>query len=593
MTALMENFHFLRPEWFIAVIPAVLLYLLIRFRHNTASNWEQAIDPALLPYLLDKPQQQGTRTPYFLMLIVWLIAVVSLAGPVWEKRPQPVHERENALVILLDLSLSMYATDVKPNRLINARRKLLDLLDMRDEGTTALIAYAGDAHTVSPLTDDANTIASMITAITPEIMPEPGSRLADALALAERLFVDAGVASGRILIITDEIRDVAQASSIAREIREDYPVSVMSVGTADGSPIPLDEVMPGRGFLKDRNGVMVIPKVDFSALQEFALLAGGRFSQLTLDERDINYLLAEQPIPELDTMRVIERDFDIWFEEGPWLLLLLIPIVALGFRRGWLWLALLFVMVPDERALALEWVDLWKSKSEQAAEAFAAGENSRAAALFEDPAWKGTATYKDENYEAAADYFSQVKEPEASYNYGNSLARLGELEAAIEAYEQTLAANPDHEDAAFNKQLLESLLNQQQQNNQEGENSEDSDGQDSQQDQDNQQQSQSGDQQESEENDSQNSESEEEGQQEQEETTEEQKAEDAEEGEEGQQQMAQTEQEQLNAEEQQAMKQWLRKIKEDPAGLLRRKFEIQAEERNRSRGRRTDPGADW
>ena len=172
MTAeIFQQFHFLRPAWFYLLIPAVLLFLMFRLRQRMGSNWMRAIDPLLLPYLIDNSQQSSSRSPLVLALLAWLLAITALAGPVWQKTPQPVHEREDALVILMDLTRSMYATDVKPNRLVRARRKMLDLLKRRNEGVTGLIVYSGDAHTVSPLTDDAKTIAEMIPAVAPEIMP--------------------------------------------------------------------------------------------------------------------------------------------------------------------------------------------------------------------------------------------------------------------------------------------------------------------------------------------------------------------------------------------------------------------------------------
>ena len=179
--AQLSEFHFLRPEWFYVLIPTVLLYLLLRKRDATASNWSKSIDPMLLPYLIETSGETTKRNPFYLLLIAWLIMITALAGPVWQKTPQPVQTKEDALIIVLDLSLSMYATDIKPNRITRARQKLLDIVTKRDEGVTGLIVYAGDAHVVSPLTDDAATIAAMVPALAPEIMPIYGSSLAPAM----------------------------------------------------------------------------------------------------------------------------------------------------------------------------------------------------------------------------------------------------------------------------------------------------------------------------------------------------------------------------------------------------------------------------
>jgi Ca-activated chloride channel family protein len=589
---MIQDFHFLRPEWFYAVIPALLLYLIMRYREGRGSAWERTIDPALLPFLLDKQSGKPTKNPRFLLLLGWTLGICALAGPVWEQTPQPVHERENALVIVLDLTRSMYATDVKPNRLIRARRKLLDLLDERNEGVTGLIVYAGDAHLVSPLTDDSKTIAELIPSVSPEIMPAQGSQLAPAISLAHNLFTDAGIASGRILIVTDEIRDVAQAQAIARQSRYAFPVSVLAVGTEEGAPI-LD---PKIGYMRDSNGQMVIPKVDFSSLREFANIAGGRFSAMTLVDSDLEFLLAEQPLDEDQAFRETDRDFDIWYEEGPWLLLLLLPIAALGFRRGWLWqisLVCMLPLAPVNQAQASLWDDLWRTGDQQGQELLEANAPDIAAEKFDDPAWAATAQYRAENYEAAANTFAGLPNADSAYNAGNAFAKAGQYEAAIDAYNKAIELDSDHDDAKFNKALVEELLKskeeQQQQDDGEGDDQQsenqdqnDADG-DQAQDSENQQ-SQDGEQQDADNAEEQNADQQEQAEQQEQE-----------EGEAKDQQYSESDAPPLTDEEQQALQQWLRKVPDDPGGLLRRKFEMQYQERLKRRGvtNQNDDSSNW
>jgi Ca-activated chloride channel family protein len=566
-------FHFLRPEWFYALIAALLLFLLVKRRQQQGSSWEQSIDASLLPYLLALPQVTSSRRLLNLLLVGWILAIVAMAGPVWEKTPQPVHEREDALVILLDLSRSMYAIDTKPNRLVRARRKLLDLLDLRDEGVTGLIAYAGDAHTVSPLTDDSHTISEMIPAIAPEMMPAPGSQLAPALSMAIKLFENAGVASGRILLITDEIRDVAESQAIAREHRYNFPVSVMSVGTREGAPIDGSRLLREGGYLKDANGNLVIPRVDLAVMQDFASLAGGRYSPITLTDEDLAYLLAEDSLSPDAEFRELERDFDVWFEEGPWLILLLLPLAALAFRRGWLWSVALICLLPQEPAEASLWDDLWATRDQQAQQAFEAGDTAQASQLFEDPAWQAAAQYRNENFVEASGGYAQAADIEARYNLGNSLARLGSYPEAMKAYAEVLAMNPDHEDAGFNKQLLEQVMQNQKDQPDKGEGEDNEDGskepsEDGEQD--------PGENAENPDSNGENSADESQGEQSEEGNTEAQEqAEQAEDGED----QAETAAEPMDAEEQQALENWLRKVPDDPGGLLRRKFEMQYSER--------------
>ena len=585
---MIPEFHFLRPEWFYAIIPVIALYMILRYREGRGSAWERTIDPKLLPFLLEKQVGKPAKNPRFILVFGWLLAICALAGPVWEQTPQPVHERENALVIVLDLTRSMYATDVKPNRLVRARRKLADLLAARKEGVTGLIVYSGDAHLVSPLTDDAKTIAELIPSVSPSIMPAPGSQLAPAITLAQSLFTDAGIASGRILIVTDEIRDVAQAQAVARQSRYAFPVSVLAVGTKEGAPI-LD---PTVGYLRNSSGQLVIPKVDLEGLREFANVAGGRFSAMTLIDSDLEYLLAEQPLEENQAFRETDRDFDIWYEEGPWLLLLLLPLAALGFRRGWLWQIGFVCLLPLDQAHASLWDDLWQNGNQQGQQLMEANAPEIAAEKFDDPAWQATANYRAQNFEAAAKTFSDLGGSDGSYNAGNALAKAGQYEAAIEAYNQALTADPDNEDARFNKSLVEELLKSKQDQQQEDGEGEDQQNQDQQQNdgegdqsQDsNDQQSEDGEQQESQDADQQETE-----QQQQAEQQEQQ------EGEAQDQQFSESDTAPLTDEEQQALEQWLRKVPDDPGGLLRRKFEMQYQERLKRRGvtNQNDDASNW
>ncbi|MGB2034066.1 MAG: VWA domain-containing protein, partial [Pseudomonadales bacterium] len=457
----LTDFHFIRPLWLLALIPAVTLTYL-SFRHwARGSAWQRAIDPALIRFLLVKPPLSPAINPLPLLLIGWIIATLALAGPTQEKVPQPILEREDALVIILDLTWSMYAGDISPNRLVTAKRKISDLLTARDEGMTALISFAGDAHTVAPLTDDTATLLALLPALGPEIMPAPGSRLAPALVLAQDLFLDGGASSGRVLIITDEIRDRAEALSAARDLGSAYPITILAAGTESGAPIKLPESM-GDSFLKDEQGNLIIPAVNAEALASFAGAIGASVAPLNLLSDDTQALLS--PPAEIgETFRTIERDFDLWRELGPYLILLLAPLAIIGFRRGWLWLFTLMIMLPTEQAEASWWMDLWQTRDQQGYSDFMQDSPETAAALFEDQAWKGAALYKNKNFEEATTAFGAGDTPTHHYNLGNARAKMGDLAGALEAYQSVLSQEPEHEDALYNKALVEKLMQDQSQ----------------------------------------------------------------------------------------------------------------------------------
>ena len=576
--SIINNFHFLRPEWFYAVVPAVIIFAALHHRQNRRSNWDKAIAPHLLPHMLSNQSKVASRNPLTLLLIGWALAIIAMAGPVWQKTPQPVHEKEDALVVIFDLTRSMLATDVKPDRLVRAKRKLIDLLEFRKEGITALIVFAGDAHVVSPLTDDTKTIAAMIPALSPDLIPAPGSALAPALSKAIELFENGGSNSGRILIITDEIRDFVASQRVAREYRYTYPISVMSVGTSEGGPVTLVSGRPDVGFLKDSSGNIIFPKLNEGNLKNFADLSEGRYSKMTLTEEDLEYLLARQPVMPNDTYRQLDRDFDVWFEEGPWILILLLPLAAMGFRRGWIWGFVFFFLIPLENAEASLWDDLWQTKDQQAMQKMSEGDSSAAAELFENEEWKATANYRSENYDVAASQFGSISGVENKYNLGNSLAKQGLLDAAIEAYDQALAIDPENEDALFNKKLLEQLKKQQEKEQKEQKDPADDESKESQDQDQNQQQNQ----------EEQNQKEEKEPESPKEKTEEDKEGKDNEgkdneekENQRNQKKAAEEEAESIDQEERQALQQWLRRVPDDPGGLLRRKFQMQYEERLR------------
>ncbi|MGB1424807.1 MAG: VWA domain-containing protein [Pseudomonadales bacterium] len=577
----LTDFHFIRPLWLLALIPAVTLTYL-SFRHwARGSAWQRAIDPALIRFLLVKPPLSPAINPLPLLLIGWIIATLALAGPTQEKVPQPILEREDALVIILDLTWSMYAGDISPNRLVTAKRKISDLLTARDEGMTALISFAGDAHTVAPLTDDTATLLALLPALGPEIMPAPGSRLAPALVLAQDLFLDGGASSGRVLIITDEIRDRAEALSAARDLGSAYPITILAAGTESGAPIKLPESM-GDSFLKDEQGNLIIPAVNAEALASFAGAIGASVAPLNLLSDDTQALLS--PPAEIgETFRTIERDFDLWRELGPYLILLLAPLAIIGFRRGWLWLFTLMIMLPTEQAEASWWMDLWQTRDQQGYSEFMQDSPETAAALFEDQAWKGAALYKNKNFEEATTAFGAGDTPTHHYNLGNARAKMGDLAGALEAYQSVLSQEPEHEDALYNKALVEKLMQDQSQSE-----SEDSEASSDGQDQNEQSGSDGSEPQEgSESQDKGEPESQQNNEQgdetEQNQDTEPESPEQNQEPETPSQQEAQAEaaEAELNPEEAQALEQWLRRVPDDPGGLLRRKFEQQFEDRVR------------
>ena len=580
----LELFHFLRPQWFVAVLPLALLIWFLFFRRGAESNWEALVDEPLLPHILIRGVRRTRRVALLSTAAGGLLGIIALAGPVWEKLPQPVFTTQDALVIALDLTRSMDATDVSPSRLERARYKIRDILDQRLEGQTALLVYTGEAFTVTPLTDDGATIKSQLNALDTNIMPLTGNRTDRALDKALDLLKQAGMRRGHVLLITDAADPDRAEESVRRLRNEGYRLSILGVGTRHGAPV----LLPDGGFLQGKDGEIVIPVLDESALRRLAAAGGGMYVRLTKDDQDTRLLTgnfsAVQPAAELAGTGTTA---DVWREQGPWLVLCLLPLAALLFRRGYIFVLAAVLLAPADPVYALDWEGLWLRKDQRGQRAMDARDYEAAAEWFGDPAWKAAAQHRAGNYQAAVDTLEKLDDAQSNYNRGNALARLGSYHEAIAAYDMTLAELPDHADAKFNRELLEQELErrqqqqQQQQQQQEGEQQQE------------QKQQQAGEQAQQQEQQQPSQSPQDDDRQEQanqNETSEQDKREQAqqqdreEQGKQQQdeqagQQIAQTD-DPKTAEEQQATEQWLRRIPDDPAGLLRRKFRYQYQQRN-------------
>jgi Ca-activated chloride channel family protein len=589
----MADFHFLRP-WWLAALPAGvwLIWLLLRGRAG-AGGWRGVVDAPLRRFVLADPEVlRESLWPLVAAIAAWAVAVFALAGPAWERLPVPAFRSDEALVVALDLSRSMDASDVEPSRLARAKLKLLDLLARRTAGQTALVVFSTHAFTVTPLTTDTRTISSLATSVSTEIMPTQGSSVAAGLEKSAALLHQTGVGRGDVLLITDA--DVAANDlDAARALRRDgFAVSVLAVGTEQGAPIPQAQ----GGFVTDGNGQVVLPQVDIAGLQRLAAAGGGRFARLAPTDRDLDILFpsaAGLPLgATLENEGETGQQADVWRDRGAWLALLVLPFAALAFRRGWIAVVLLTLLLPTPRAQAFEWRDLWLRRDQQGYEALQSEQAERAAKLFESPEWRGAAQYKAGAFKDSAATLDGVDTADGHYNRGNALAKSGELQAAVDAYDRALELDPSLEDAAYNRDLVQKLLDQKKQEEQQQKQQQQQQAQNQDQQDENKQQGGKGDSSDDAQSDpsrrSQDRQAADERDQSGQDASrpEQQAQEKQDQGEPGdEQQQQQPDQRQANADEhapgaedvekwasEQAAEQWLRRVPQDPGGLLRRKF---------------------
>ena len=599
------DFHFLRPWWFAATIPLVIiLWLLFRMQSGERS-WETVCDRHLLPHILiGKDTARSKKFFLFLTATIGIVSILALAGPTAEKQPQPIFQNQAALVIAFDLSRSMNAVDVPPSRLVRARYKVSDLIKRyQSGGQFALVAYAADAFTVIPLTDDTTAFNMYVSSLESGLLPKQGSRPDLALQHAAALIEQAGLERGDILLVSDYV-DSNRSYVMAKDLASrGFRVSVLGIGTKEGAPIQLKS-----GTLLSQKGKTVIARFEPTALRELARVGNGIYRQFdSVGEADIvalNGLFESAPklTGEGNTQDAAQMFGDAWKEQGPWLVLFLLPLAALGFRRGLLILALAMIVPLPQPAFAGVWDDLWSRGDQQAMDAFEKGDTETAAELFDDPRWRAASNFRAGNYKQAAE---ALKDPQTSddwYNLGNIQAHNGDFQNAIKSYKQSLELNPKMEDATFNMGVIKQLLQQQMQAQAQESNEEDSDGEEAQ-----AQKSEAGEQ-DGEEDMTQNTDKQEqeENQQgdsaeEQAESEQQQEQADSESEESGQQdesvadEQGESGEEQTNTnegetmpEDEQAIEQWLRQVQDNPSQMLKRKFRYQ----QRREGKNTAQGED-
>lgn len=447
--------HWFRPEW-LAVLP-LLGWLLWKLWHRQkrAGRWQMILPVAFQRVLLSGGNGRDSKLPWIVLGLGWLLAALALMGPSWQRVEQATQKPADPLVVMLELTPEMLATDSSPTRLEQARRKVYDLLQNRSDAQTAVIVYAGSAHTLVPLSDDLATSRNLLEALKPSIMPQPGHRADLAVGKALQLLDQGALGQGRLLLIGSSLSAQEREGIRSRLGSDAPPLLMLGIGTRDGAPV-VDE---NGQLLKDDHGAILLPRLDSPDLRSFMLDIGGRYRQARLDDNDLRGLGLLDGAHHLRADGQTQR-LDTWADQGYWLLLPLLLLAACAGRRGWLFCLPLLFLLPQP-SYAFSFTDLWLRPDQQGQRLLEQKKPLQAVQHFEDPMWQGMALYQAGDYAAAAERFAEVNSASAHYNRGNALAMAGELEAAIDAYEQALERQPELQAAAQNKALIEQLLEEQ------------------------------------------------------------------------------------------------------------------------------------
>lgn len=446
--------YWFRPWWLLLLPLLGWLLWQLWHRQKRAGRWQMILPPAFHSALLSGGNGRDSKLPWVALGVAWLLTILALLGPSWERVEQTSQKPADPLVVILELTPEMLATDVTPNRLEQARRKLFDLLQNRSDAQTAIVVYAGSAHTLVPLSDDLSTSRNLLDALKPSLMPQAGHRADLAVTKALTLLNQGALGDGRILLIGSSLNDLEREGIQQALDGKSTQFLMLGVGTAEGAPITQED----GSFLKDDQGAILVPHLDEPSLKAFVNSVDGRYRHVRLDVADLRGLGL------LDGPRHVRNDgqtlrLDTWADQGYWLLLPLLLLAACAGRRGWLFCVPLLFLLPQP-SYAFDFEDLWLRPDQQGLHLLKKKRPADAAQHFEDHQWQGVALYEAGDYSGAAQRFAEGNDARAHYNRGNALAKSGELDAAVDAYEQALELQPDLRPALTNKALVESLLKQ-------------------------------------------------------------------------------------------------------------------------------------
>lgn len=413
-------FHFLRPLWLLALLPVAIVTLTVRRRDSITARWSGVIAPHLLKSLIVESSTSWSIAPVHLVAAGMVFGIVALSGPTWRRELPPFVEDKAPLMIALAVSSSMGRPDVAPFRLERAKQKIRDLLHARAGARTGLIAYAGTAHLVMPLTDGRAVIEPFLAALAPGLMPSDGQDAVGAVTLATQALAAEPIA-GTILLVADDL------------------------GRTNGTTLHQ---------AASRNNIVMLavsPQSDSGSTA-----ANLDMVSVTIDDSDVRAL--ERRIETRFQSAQGDAFGTQWRDEGFWLLLPVALLSLLWFRRGttvaWV-LALFLVQAWPVRAQeAPRLADWWLTPDQQGRIAFDRGDYAVAAKRFADPMWRGIAAYRALDFLTAAQEFSHVDSVEGHFALGNAQAENHAYEKAIKAYDEVLKAQPDHVAAKANRRLL-------------------------------------------------------------------------------------------------------------------------------------------
>ncbi len=435
-----QQFHFLRPRALYLFIPLALIVLLLIIGNKERRRWKAIVAKPLRQYMFSRGSVWAMVIP-LLLFIIWMSAmIIGLAGPAWKKKEIPGQKVQAVVLIALDLSKSMMAKDIQPNRIERAKFKIGDFLDANPRARAGLLAFAGTAHPVLPFTGDYKIIKFHTQSLSNRIMPVQGTNVPELLRQVDTLMKHVSAPS-TVLLITDAI-DNDEAAQLSKWVSNSiHHLEILLVSTPNGAAIP--------GYAR------VISKQDPAVAQNLSQdTAKVKLTFITLDNSDVKSIAARVS-KKLYFESEKKKDTKEWDDMG-WLLIWPSLVIALfWFRRGWAiqWCVLLFAVASlSSCGLKSKHPDWWYSKDYQGQMLQDAGRYDEAADRFDDDKHKAVAYFKAGNFQAAADLFALDSTASGNYNRGLALTKLGRFDEAQAAFGKAISL-----DSTFKNKALQSI----------------------------------------------------------------------------------------------------------------------------------------
>lgn len=286
----MQLFRFANPDYlYLLLLLPVLIALFIINEFRRRKSLKRLGDTSLIGKLIPEISKIRPVIKFLFQLLALSAAVILLARPQFGSKIEEVKKHGVEVIIALDVSNSMLAEDIQPNRLTRAKQAISKLVDNLENDKIGLIVFAGDAYTQIPVTTDYVSAKMFLSTINPDMVPKQGTAIGAAIDLASRSFTPGEEKSKAIIIITDgENHEDDPVAAAEKASQMGIVIHTIGIGSSDGVPVPLG-TGGRRDYLKDANGSTVITKLDEEILKKIAVSAGGNYirasnSNIGLDE---------------------------------------------------------------------------------------------------------------------------------------------------------------------------------------------------------------------------------------------------------------------------------------------------------------------